>query len=80
MNILYPVTPTASVEADQDKVKEVCVMADEIKPVGIVGAVVSETATVVTVNAFETALLLMAASYAETVNEYKVEAVKPVTL
>ena len=55
-------------------------MADEIKPVGIVGAVVSETATVVTVNAFETALLLMAASYAETVNEYKVEAVKPVTL
>ena len=55
-------TPTASVEAFQDNVNEVVVIAEEAKPFGFVGAVVSGGGNVVTPNVPEKRLLFPAAS------------------
>ena len=62
-------TPTASVEADHDKAKDVWVMDEAANPFGTVGAIVSGAAEVVTDIALDTPLLFPAASYADTVNE-----------
>ena len=67
LNTSYPVTPTASVLADHDKVNDVCVTEAEVKPVGTVGAVTSLQADVLTLLAVLAALQLAAASRALTV-------------
>jgi hypothetical protein len=79
LNTLYPVTAVLSVEAVQFKVKDVSVTLAAANPVGTLGAVVSGAAKVVTAKADDCAELFPVASLAETVNEYAVEAVKPVT-
>src|SRR4029077_11344615 len=49
-NSAYPVTPTLSVDAVQDSVAPSAVTADDTRPVGADGAVVSGQAAVVTVS------------------------------
>ncbi len=63
---LYPVTPTLSVEAVQDRLICVVEAAVAVKFVGAVGGVVSAAAGVVSEKIFEYALLLPAASAART--------------
>jgi len=65
-NILYPVTPTLSVEAVQ--LKLICVLDAGVapNPEGALGAVVSGGACVVALAVFEYALKLLAASVART--------------
>ena len=58
-----------SVEAFHESVKDVEVTADAARPVGVVGAVVSRAAAVVTDKGADGAETLPAASTAETVKE-----------
>ena len=67
-----------SVAALHERVSEVEVTAEAARPVGVVGAVVSAGAGVVTDNGADGAEALPAASKAETVNEYGVLAESPV--
>jgi hypothetical protein len=77
---LYPVTPTLSVEAVQDKLICVVEAAVATRFVGALGGVVSAAAGVVAEKIFEYALLFPAASTARTLYEYAVDALNPVSL
>jgi hypothetical protein len=77
---LYPVTPTLSFEAVQDKLICVVEAAVAVKFVGAAGGVVSGGVWVVAFAVFEYALLFPAASFARTRYEYEVDAVNPVSL
>ena len=77
---MYPVTPTLSVDAVQERLICVGEGAEAVRFVGAVGGVVSGGAGVVALAVFEYALLFPAASFARTRYEYEVEAVNPVSL
>jgi hypothetical protein len=77
---LYPVTPTLSVEAVQERLICVDEAAVAVRFAGTVGGFVSGAARVVVADTFEYALLFPAASVARTLYEYEVEAVSPVSL
>jgi hypothetical protein len=63
---LYPVTPTLSVEAVQERLTCEAEVVVATRFVGAVGGVVSGAAGVVALAVFEYALLLPAASFART--------------
>ena len=67
-----------SVAGLHERVSEVAVSAEAARPVGVVGAVVSEDAAVVADKGADSAEALPAASTAETVKEYVVAAERPV--
>lgn len=77
---LYPVTPTLSVEAVQERLICVVEAAVALRFAGAIGGVVSALAGVVAEKTFEYALLFPAASLARTRYEYKVDAVNPESL
>ena len=68
-----------SVAGLHERVSEVAVSAEAARPVGVVGAVVSEGAEVVADKGADSAEALLAASTAATVKEYVVPAERPVT-
>ena len=77
---LYPVTPTLSVEAVQDKLTCVVEAAVAVRFVGALGALVSGAAGVASEKTFEYPLLFPAASTARTLYEYEVDAANPESL
>jgi hypothetical protein len=78
LKMRYPVTPTLSVDALQ--LRSICVAETAVAErfAGTLGAVVSATLNVFAETAADCADSLLAASYAETVKEYDVPAVRPV--